>query len=131
MRSSKGSIGAWLSLFAMLMIFLGPLVSQGMSLSHGMNDAMTMGEMPCHDSMPSMAQASEPAKISPPHSLVVWEKCGYCSLLFQHPALPPSTFTVVRSGYPPALFRVSCVAPQAAMPPVFPGARTRAPPALC
>jgi len=116
----------------MLMIFLGPLVSQGMSMTHGMSEPMTMPEMPCHDGMPGMQHASAPDTVGEHHTLVLWEKCGYCSLLFQHPPLPQSIFTIARSGYPPALFLTSTVTPEPAIPPVFPGARTRAPPgAIC
>jgi hypothetical protein len=61
---------------------------------------------------------------------VLWEKCGYCSLLFNCPALtggvsfanfviaPVNTFTTpsARQGH--------------ARQTIFPGARTRAPPAI-
>jgi len=79
-------IGAWLSLFAMLMIFAGPLISQGVSLAHGQSQKMGMAGMECHD-MPGMSQMTHHGSADKHHDLIVWEKCGYCSLLFQHPAL--------------------------------------------
>ncbi|SHM98763.1 hypothetical protein SAMN05216593_105202 [Pseudomonas asturiensis] len=41
----------------MLMIFAGPLISQGISLAHGKSQPMEMAGMECHD-MPGMSQMS-------------------------------------------------------------------------
>ena len=126
--------GSWISLFAMLMIFIGPLISQSMPMdSRAMSMTMPMGmsmdmsamEHADHD-MQASAEHCPPA----PGHHVLWEKCGYCSLLFNCPALtggvsfanflipPVNTFTTpsVRQGHARQTF--------------FPGARTRAPPVV-
>ena len=114
--------GSWISLFAMLMIFIGPLISQAMPTDQhaGMSMAMSMDMPNCHGE-------SKPTKTPDEHH-VLWEKCGYCSLLFSCPALPGSV-SFMALGPPP---------PANALPPsprlgharqrIFPGARSRAPP---
>ncbi|AZO92254.1 hypothetical protein BOO88_26390 [Stutzerimonas stutzeri] len=124
--------GSWISLFAMLMIFIGPLISQSMPMD---SRAMSMS-MPAGMSMDMSAMehadhgkqtSAEHCPPAPGHH-VLWEKCGYCSLLFNCPALtggvsfanfvipPVNTFTTPspRLGHARQTF--------------FPGARTRAPP---
>lgn len=116
--------GGWLSLFAMWMIFIGPLVSQSMPMDH-------------HVGMPagtSMAAGHHPAEAGHHghgndgqlHAL--WEKCGYCSLLFNCPGLPqaPSALGIgaLALAHLPPLQPLQGHARQA----VFPGARSRAPP---
>jgi hypothetical protein len=57
----------------------------------------------------------------------MWEKCGYCSLLFNCPALPQALSPLsAGSVLPPA----TCFATRQghARQAVFPGARSRAPP---
>ncbi|EJM34897.1 Protein of unknown function (DUF2946) [Pseudomonas sp. GM33] len=126
--------GSWISLFAMLMIFIGPLISQSMPMD---SRAMSMS-MPADMSMDMSAMehadhgkqtSAEHCPPAPGHH-VLWEKCGYCSLLFNCPALtggvsfanfvipPVNTFTTPspRLGHARQTF--------------FPGARTRAPPAV-
>ncbi|MDP9653207.1 UNVERIFIED_ORG: hypothetical protein J2W87_001111 [Pseudomonas putida] len=126
--------GSWISLFAMLMIFIGPLISQSMPMD---SRAMSMS-MPADMSMDMSAMehadhgkqtSAEHCPPAPGHH-VLWEKCGYCSLLFNCPALtggvsfanfiipPINTFTTPspRLGHARQTF--------------FPGARTRAPPAV-
>ncbi|MCT9824870.1 DUF2946 domain-containing protein [Pseudomonas veronii] len=120
-------IGAWLSLFAMLMIFAGPLISQGISLAHGQSQQMSMAGMECHD-MPGMSQMSHHGSADKHLDLIVWEKCGYCSLLFQHPALAESNLPSFRLHAPPLHCLSAHFIPQQPAPPVFPGARSRAPP---
>ncbi|MCF5016118.1 DUF2946 family protein, partial [Pseudomonas lactis] len=50
--------GSWISLFAMLMIFIGPLISQAMPMDHhaGMSMEMPM-EMPSDHGEPHHTQA--------------------------------------------------------------------------
>ncbi|MBV7567820.1 DUF2946 domain-containing protein [Pseudomonas sp. PDM27] len=126
--------GSWISLFAMLMIFIGPLISQSMPMD---SRAMSMS-MPAGMSMDMSAMehadhgkqtSAEHCPPAPGHH-VLWEKCGYCSLLFNCPALtgglsfanfvipPVNTFTTPspRQGHARQTF--------------FPGARTRAPPSV-
>ncbi|MBF8731046.1 MULTISPECIES: DUF2946 domain-containing protein [Pseudomonas] len=119
--------GGWLSLFAMWMIFIGPLVSQSMPMDHhaGMNMSMPM-DMP-------MAAGHDHGADHHGHNdgqlHVVWEKCGYCSLLFNCPALP-QTLSPLSAGVvlPPALLPAPPRQGHARQA-VFPGARSRAPPA--
>ncbi|WP_207278657.1 DUF2946 domain-containing protein, partial [Pseudomonas sp. FW305-121] len=90
--------GSWISLFAMLMIFIGPLISQSMpmdsraaassmAIGMSMNMSMDMGsdmsamEHADHDAQP----AAEHCRPTAEHH-ALWEKCGYCSLLFNCPA---------------------------------------------
>lgn len=117
---------SWLSLFAMLMIFIGPLVSQSMPMDHR---AMPMPDMHHGMAMEGMAGCHDTGQPSDPTLHVMWEKCGYCSLFFHCPALPqpPSLLTDDALPAPRAL----SVQPRQghARQAVFPGARSRAPPA--
>jgi|SRR3989344_8226323 len=129
--------GSWISLFAMLMIFIGPLISQSMpmdqrtSMPLDMSMNMSMDMSMDMSAMDHAAHAAQPtAEHCPPASghHAIWEKCGYCSLLFNCPALtggaaftafdtpPANTYTTPfpRLGHARRTF--------------FPGARTRAPP---
>ncbi|PSS57498.1 DUF2946 domain-containing protein [Pseudomonas sp. BBP2017] len=119
--------GSWLSLFAMLMIFIGPLVSQSMPMDHramskdmGVSMAMTMdSSADCH---------GDSHHNSSPSLQVIWEKCGYCSLFFHCPALPQA-LTLLNTEAAPANGTLSAQPRQGhARQTVFPGARTRAPP---
>ena len=128
--------GSWISLFAMLMIFIGPLISQSMPMdSRAMSMTMPMG-MSMDMDMSAMEHAGHGKQASAEHCPpapghhALWEKCGYCSLLFNCPALtggvsfanfviaPVNTFTTPspRLGHARQTF--------------FPGARTRAPPSV-
>ncbi|KPY66692.1 Uncharacterized protein ALO94_02751 [Pseudomonas syringae pv. spinaceae] len=82
--------GAWLSLFAMLMIFIGPLVSQSMPMDQHAGMSMSM---PATMDMSADSHAHHSSEHAMPadtgmsdHAL--WAKCGYCTLLFSCPALP-------------------------------------------
>lgn len=119
----KRTRGSWLSLFAMLMIFIGPLVSQSMPMDHraampGMDMAMD-----CHTDSHASSQTDTQAL----H--VVWEKCGYCSLFFHCPALP-QTLSPLNTEAAPGNTRLVVQPRQGhARQAIFPGARSRAPPA--
>lgn len=131
-RPSAGLTRAsWVSLFAMLMIFIGPLISQSMPMDQRApstlqgsvaTDAATLAhaEHGAHSANKDAAQQADH------HAL--WEKCGYCSLLYNCPALTgsPSFFTEKA----PLAHRITAAAIRLghARQPVFPGARTRAPP---
>lgn len=130
--------GSWISLFAMLMIFIGPLISQSMPMdSRAMSMTMPAGmSMDMHMDMSAMEHADHGTQATAEHCPpapghhVLWEKCGYCSLLFNCPALtggvsfanfviaPVNTFSTPspRLGHARQTF--------------FPGARTRAPPVV-
>lgn len=130
--------GSWISLFAMLMIFIGPLISQSMPMDRpmpaSMNMDMSMGMMGMDTmDMSTSAQAEHDATAaehcapqSQHHAL--WEKCGYCSLLFNCPALPGGqSFAVFDT---PTANTHTSPSPRLGhvRPSFFPGARTRAPP---
>lgn len=139
MRGRWYRIGARLSLFAMLMALLGPLVSQGASLIHGTSASLAStspasiyldgADIPCDDTPANGGHDSHHHDCAD-HGPALWERCGYCTLLFQHPPLTESRPFIsgprlVSTAIPPVLFTSEHTAP-----PVFPGARTRAPPQL-
>ncbi|MBF4206514.1 MULTISPECIES: DUF2946 domain-containing protein [Pseudomonas] len=116
--------GSWLSLFAMLMIFIGPLVSQSMPMDHR--------AMPAGMSMDSAADYchADSHHGGSPALKVIWEKCGYCSLFFHCPALPQA-LSLLNTEAVPASHRLLVHPRQGhARQTVFPGARSRAPPSL-
>ncbi|QOY72208.1 MULTISPECIES: DUF2946 domain-containing protein [Pseudomonas] len=110
--------GSWISLFAMLMIFIGPLISQAMPMDH--HAGMSMDMPACHGE-------PKPTKTPDEHH-VLWEKCGYCSLLFSCPALPGSVSYVTLGTPPPANALIPAPRLGHARQSIFPGARSRAPP---
>ncbi|MGC1330070.1 MAG: DUF2946 domain-containing protein [Pseudomonas sp.] len=120
-RTPAAQRATWLSLFAMLMMFIGPLISQSMPMDHDRAMPMEMSM-----DMPGMDMGSHHGD---PSLHPIWEKCGYCSLFFHTPALPGTpdylplgTPLTVAGLVPPTL---QGHARQA----IFPGALTRAPPA--
>lgn len=110
--------GSWISLFAMLMIFIGPLISQAMPMDHhaGMSMDMPMDNGDSHH------------KKAPDEHNALWAKCGYCDLLFSCPALPGSVSHVTLGTPPPANALVPATRLGHARQSIFPGARSRAPP---
>ncbi|AUZ44549.1 MULTISPECIES: DUF2946 domain-containing protein [Pseudomonas] len=110
--------GSWVSLFAMLMIFIGPLISQAMPMDH--HAGMSMDMPACHGE-------PKPSKAPDEHH-VLWEKCGYCSLLFSCPALPGSVSYITLGTPPPANALIPTPRLGHARQSIFPGARSRAPP---
>ena len=129
--------GSWISLFAMLMIFIGPLISQSMpmdqrasalmqvSMSMSMDMSMDMPGMDhgAHDAQPAAEHC--PPKTS--HH-AIWEKCGYCSLLFNCPALTGGQSFVTFNTPVTGTFVTPTIRLGHARSTCFPGARTRAPP---
>lgn len=113
----------------MLMIFIGPLVSQSMPMDHralskdmgmGMSMAMSMdSSADCHGDSPHNSN---------PSLHVIWEKCGYCSLFFHCPALPQALSLLNTEAAPATSTLIVHTRQGHARQPVFPGARTRAPP---
>ncbi|KZN16734.1 MULTISPECIES: DUF2946 domain-containing protein [Pseudomonas] len=126
--------GSWISLFAMLMIFIGPLISQSMPMDQRasalMKVSMSMSmDMPMD--MSAMEHGAQPAaEHCPPkadhHAL--WEKCGYCSLLFNCPALTGGQSFVAFDSPQTTTFSTPSTRLGHARQTFFPGARTRAPP---
>ena len=129
--------GSWISLFAMLMIFIGPLISQSMpmdsraaaSTNMSMNMSMDMGT-----DMAAMEHADHGAQPAAEHCAptaehhALWEKCGYCSLLFNCPALTGGASFTAFDTPPATTFTTPSTRLGHARQTFFPGARTRAPP---
>lgn len=127
--------GSWISLFAMLMIFIGPLISQSMPMdqraSAPMNVAMSLTmDMPAmgHGEHHDQPDAQDCAPKADHHAL--WEKCGYCSLLYNCPALTGSPSFFTAGTAPVTTFTAPATRLGHARQTFFPGARTRAPPIL-
>ena len=110
--------GSWISLFAMLMIFIGPLISQAMPMDHRVGMSMNMPMEHCESHAP---------KTSDEHH-ALWSKCGYCDLLYSCPALPGGVSTFTVSSPPPATALTPATRLGHARQSIFPGARSRAPP---
>ncbi|WKV97061.1 DUF2946 domain-containing protein [Pseudomonas sp. B21128] len=125
--------GSWIALFAMLMIFIGPLISQSMPMNQHASTPAPMS-MDMSMDMPGMDHAGHGATPSaehcPPQSSqhVLWEKCGYCSLLFNCPALTGGGDFVAFDILPLNTFTSPSPRLGHARPTFFPGARPRAPP---
>ncbi|QDC06141.1 DUF2946 domain-containing protein [Pseudomonas sp. SWI7] len=119
--------GGWLSLFAMWMIFIGPLVSQSMPMDHhggGMPMPMDMPMPAAHQHGDAHHGPSQDGQLH-----VMWEKCGYCSLLFNCPALPQALSPLSLAAALPQVHLQPATRHGHARQAVFPGARSRAPPA--
>lgn len=112
--------GSWISLFAMLMIFIGPLISQAMPMDHHAGMSMSM-DMP-------MEHGETHHKQAPDEHHALWSKCGYCDLLYSCPALPGGISTYTLSSPPPANALTPATRLGHARQSIFPGARSRAPP---
>ena len=125
--------GSWIALFAMLMIFIGPLISQSMPMNQHASTPAPMS-MDMSMDMPGMDHSGHDAKPSaehcPPQSShhVLWEKCGYCSLLFNCPALTGGGDFVAFNIPPLNTFTPPSPRLGPARQTFFPGARSRAPP---
>ncbi|MFU2329238.1 DUF2946 domain-containing protein [Pseudomonas sp. NFX98] len=125
--------GSWISLFAMLMIFIGPLISQSMPMDSRTPMSMNMS-MDMSMDMSAMEHAEHGAQPSAEHCPpaaghhAIWEKCGYCSLLFNCPALTGGGSFVAFNIPPVSTFTIPSPRLGHARQTFFPGARTRAPP---
>lgn len=124
--------GSWLSLFAMWMIFIGPLIAQSMPMNHHAGMSLGAGmEGHAHAAPASDPQAHgamHHGRQHDPQLHVLWEQCGYCSLLFNCPALPGTLSPLGSHSLPPAIASALPPLPGHATRTVFPGARSRAPP---
>lgn len=121
--------GGWLSLFAMWMIFIGPLISQSMPMDHPAAMPMSMN-MPMDMPMPAAHDHGDGhhGEGSDGQLHVMWEKCGYCSLLFNCPALPQTLSPLSVAGITPTSHPQATTHQGHARQAIFPGARSRAPP---
>ncbi len=121
----------------MWMIFIGPLVSQSMPMNHHAGMSMPMPMVMAGTQDTPMDGASDPAAhhAHAGHGAghdgqlhVLWEKCGYCSLLFNCPALPQTLSPLALGHLPPPLHLAPTVRAGHGRAAFFPGARSRAPP---
>lgn len=110
----------WLSLFAMLMIFIGPLVSQSMPMEH-------RAAMPMSMDMAGMDHGDGHHGTDPSLHMLM-EKCGYCSLFYHCPALPQQLSPLNSEAVPVSSRLVTRALHGHPRPSFFPGARSRAPP---
>lgn len=119
----------------MLMIFIGPLISQSMPMEHHTGMSMP-ASMPAHMDMSApmdMASADHSAhhattEDAPDADHVIWAKCGYCTLLFSCPALAQTLAVIAPIPPKPADFYNAAPQQGHAQRNVFPNARSRAPP---
>lgn len=117
-HSKHCTFGAWVALLAMLLIYLGPLVTKA-QIAHGDHDYAA------HSSAAKNTDHSDPLQ----H--MAHEDCGYCVLLTKLPAMSPRGAAVfprnpIGEGNPTAPRLIS--APKGT--PGFPNAPVRAPPVL-
>ena len=131
--------GSWVSLFAMLMIFIGPLISQSMPMDQRASMSMSMSmNMPMDMSLDksTMQHAEHGAQVDDEHCPpktdhhALWERCGYCSLLFNCPALTGGQSFAAFDIPKTSTFSTPATRLGHSRPSFFPGARTRAPPAV-
>ena len=133
-QSSSLTRGSWISLFAMLMIFIGPLISQSMPMDQRASSMSMSMSMDMSMDMSAMEHANHGAQPAAEHCPpktshhALWEKCGYCSLLFNCPALTGGQTFVAFDTPTATTFTTSSPRLGHARHTVFPGARTRAPP---
>ena len=110
----------------MLMIFIGPLISQAVPMNH--HASMKM-DMPMGMTLPAHHEHAGPQQPASEHH-ALWEKCGYCTLLFSCPALPGAPTLTLRAAPPHGHYLAATTRLGHARQPVVPGARSRAPPAF-
>jgi hypothetical protein len=121
--------GSWISLFAMLMIFIGPLISQSMPMDQRASVSMSMS-MSMDMSMDGHGEQAKDHCPPKAEHHALWEKCGYCSLLFNCPALTGGQAFTAFDTPPANTFTPPSPRLGHARQAFFPGARTRAPPII-
>lgn len=108
----------------MLLVLVGPLVSQARDMGPGTVPDW-MDELAC--STDHSGPGHEPAM--PGHEMS-WAKCGYCTLLFNSPALGSFALHGLSLGDLASLPPGSATNAGHGSRAVFPGALTRAPPVV-
>jgi hypothetical protein len=112
----------------MLMIFIGPLVSQAVPMGQHAGMSMPMSaamDMPAGHEAHHQAQAAT-ENVSVDH--VLWAKCGYCTLLFSCPAIAHSLSVTALDAPNPGDYFNAATQQGHARSSIFPNARSRAPP---
>lgn len=117
----------------MLMIFVGPLISQAMPMEQHAGMRMDM-DMPMSASMDTASKniSADAPSCETNHPVatdhVIWAKCGYCTLLFSCPALPQALAFIPSAPPKPSDFFSVAAQQGHARQTTFANARTRAPP---
>lgn len=116
----------------MLMIFIGPLVSQAVPMDQHAGMSMSM-DMPMSAAMDMPAEhgahhQADPTTEQDSVDHVLWAKCGYCTLLFSCPAITSALAVTALAPPNPADFYHAAIHTGHAHSNIFPNARSRAPP---
>ncbi len=113
----------------MLLIFVGPLISQSMPMEHHTGMSMPMSApMSMEHSTKHGAHHQAPAAADSGADHALWAKCGYCTLLFSCPALIQSVAIIALAAARPVDLFNAVTQPGHARNSIFPNARSRAPP---
>ena len=123
----------------MLLIFVGPLISQSMPMEHHTGMKMPMSISAPMSMEHSTGHGAEhgaehgahhqaPAVIDDGADHALWAKCGYCTLLFSCPALIQSVAIIALAAARPVDLFNAVTQPGHARSSIFPNARSRAPP---
>ena len=108
---------SWLALLAMLLLSVGPLLSQ---LTAPAAPAW-LTELACGEHVGSHD--------NPLDHDALWAKCGYCTLLLNSPATGCASPTLALTAVAPADRHSAPVRSGVVRSAIFPGSRSRAPPA--
>lgn len=114
-RMSTSRLGAWLGIFALLMLFAGPLLTQAQNLDLASALAQVQSELSCH-SDDSAHGAAEQAPLS-------HVECGYCQLAAHFAAVPAPGLPVLLAAPAPSLpaaVDAACLSAQLLPPPRAP-----------
>lgn len=116
-RMSTSRLGAWLGIFALLMLFAGPLLTQAQNLDLASALAQVQSELSCH----SDDSAPGPDKQAPLSHV----ECGYCQLAAHFAAVPvpaPGLPVLLAAPVPslPAAVDAACFGAQLLPPPRAP-----------
>jgi len=108
---------SWLALLAMLLLSVGPLLSQLTAPA----EPAWLTELACGE--------HAGGHNSPLDHDALWAKCGYCTLLLNSPATGCASPTLALAAAIPADRHAAPVRSGVARSAIFPGSRSRAPPA--
>lgn len=108
---------SWLALLAMLLLSVGPLLSQFTAPSA----PAWLTELACGEHASSHD--------NPLDHDALWAKCGYCTLLLNSPATGCTSPTLALAAAIPADRHAAPVRSGVVRSAIFPGSRSRAPPA--
>ncbi|MCR4509229.1 DUF2946 domain-containing protein [Pseudomonas sp. 32.2.56] len=110
-------LASWLALLAMLLLSVGPLLSQLTAPA----EPAWLTELACGE---HVGRHDNPLD----HD-ALWAKCGYCTLLLNSPATGCASPTLALAAAIPADRHAAPVRSGVVRSAIFPGSRSRAPPA--